>query len=867
MLPRDWIGDDPTEAQRYLDTLTAWQTENTRLARAQHAARRELDDAGARIGVLNGWLGLLQGELDTIEPRGATYDGVRSDLAQTTAQIAHDDLLVSDFRSAYAVGTARLLGDVAIDTPVLLLPLRIETHWAIGELMVRIFPDEIAVDSHDERLTPIEQQSGARYWAGIGDDTQTQQAWEDLVRQVGATRAVWVARTTEPGQPPPATRGSGWDTAVSAGLLPDRFAVIAVGDHAFRSVRGGDQGARVSWGAAIPARLDYDVFAAPDDGSWLTSFTQAEAVGMAVRVPVDADTAPIESLLVLGLRNDTAAPDLARLLTSHAVTGGLELLANGAPTNNSSDVRAALNRTDQSAAARTLLGGGSAPADGTAGARLATLLGVPASTLVGISGADQPVRTAAAMRTLVGSGTDGALRAALGDGGAAWQVVEAAGPVATMRVGRQPYGVLPASVPARWVPIPGELATPLAAALHQWGLATGPQLDADPLTPVTAPGSGSARRVTPAQPDLMPAVMIESAVSLSWQTAEVTYSGLDALVGPTGGPDSPAAYLEQIAAADPAALPGLRSTLPSMLAQVGLAAKQTAADDQARMGVDAALRALAATVDAETPDPGRVALGRLLAATLDAASHRFDAWVTGAVTERLTNLRTTPGRSAVGAFGWLTDLRPAAAPRSAGHILAPSLAQAATAAVLRAGYSAEVAVAGRADGSRQPMAVDLSSDRVRTASSTLAAVRAGQPLAAVLGRRFEDDLVTAGLQLYLATCRKLTRFRTGTALEGVEDTRRQALNELVADQQHLAALQDTAKQSQTVATSADAQLVRAQQALAVAVAAAAPYVAMQDRADQLSAMEIPRLTAELATVEGQRPVPAERHRTIVVPVP
>src|SRR5207249_2427042 len=57
-----------------------------------------------------------------------------------------------------------------------------------------------------------------------------------------------------------------------------------------------------------------------------------------------------------------------------------------------------------------------------------------------------------------------------------------------------------------------------------------------------------------------------------------------------------------------------------------------------------------------------------------------------------------------------------------------------------------------------PLALDLSSRRVRTARWVLSAVRAGQPLGAVLGYQFERDLTDAGLQRYLAAFRKLTRF-------------------------------------------------------------------------------------------------------------
>lgn len=112
----------------------------------------------------------------------------------------------------------------------------------------------------------------------------------------------------------------------------------------------------------------------------------------------------------------------------------------------------------------------------------------------------------------------------------------------------------------------------------------------------------------------------------------------------------------------------------------------------------------------------------------------------------------------LGAYGWLEDVAPrteplerisvpeqlrpvfgadalAHDPRNGGWIHAPSPAQAATAAVLRAGYLAN---GGREES--DAFAVDLSSGRVRAALALLDGLRQGQSLGAMLGRRFERGL-------------------------------------------------------------------------------------------------------------------------------
>jgi hypothetical protein len=142
--------------------------------------------------------------------------------------------------------------------------------------------------------------------------------------------------------------------------------------------------------------------------------------------------------------------------------------------------------------------------------------------------------------------------------------------------------------------------------------------------------------------------------------------------------------------------------------------------------VDAAVKLLEAA-----PEAVRL---RVLGQSLGLAATRLDAWLTATATRRLTELReATPRGLQVGGWGVVHDLRPADAPRG-GYALAPSLAQAATAAALRCGHAAYSVDAG------SPYAVDLSSERVRLARWLYDGVRQGQSLSALLGQRFERIL-------------------------------------------------------------------------------------------------------------------------------
>jgi hypothetical protein len=141
-------------------------------------------------------------------------------------------------------------------------------------------------------------------------------------------------------------------------------------------------------------------------------------------------------------------------------------------------------------------------------------------------------------------------------------------------------------------------------------------------------------------------------------------------------------------------------------------------------------------------------LDRRFGETLDACSHRLDAWITAAATTRLAALRqTNPTGSYLGGFGFVENIRPAvAAAPIGGFIHAPSPAHASAAAILRNGFLSR-------GGAGSTYDIDLSSARVRAALSLIDGVRQGDPLASLLGQRLERDLHTRQLELLIAPLR------------------------------------------------------------------------------------------------------------------
>ncbi len=159
-------------------------------------------------------------------------------------------------------------------------------------------------------------------------------------------------------------------------------------------------------------------------------------------------------------------------------------------------------------------------------------------------------------------------------------------------------------------------------------------------------------------------------------------------------------------------------------------------------------------------------LERLFAEHIDLCSYRLDAWQTALFAARLQrlNLFRIPieGEAKrglhLGAYGWLENVRPAPAPipvpvtevppslrqdgvtvveqpDNGGFIHGPSINHAVAAAVLRNAYLTHAT-----ESNADHFAVNLTSERVRTALTFLEGVRNGQQLGALLGYQFERAL-------------------------------------------------------------------------------------------------------------------------------
>jgi hypothetical protein len=371
----------------------------------------------------------------------------------------------------------------ASNVPLLLLPVRLETRFQGTELWLRVFPDDVHVNSFEPELTSEESAARANFLskAQIGTDA-ARSAFAALGAQFGGQRAAWIASVGAQA----GAKNSQWTQAPFTNTLPERWIVLGY--------QGNAAGQVLAVGPPIPDSLAMGP--APDgsgpsqdDGlRWITDFDRAVQVGMGFRIPLTSEQQRgFNRVVVLGLNSGlapvTATERFRDLLEAHHYTDGLELLAHNTPTNNTDQVRSGLSTRDPGYAALYALEQGPllCPSRPTAdGDRLARALNIPPALLAHIRGADGGLdEQAAAMNEALWPSTWGYYLEQIVTGAVPTpdtllpiardhfqQHVRARGHFPIVRVGRQPYGLLPVCFSTNWKPLEGRaLDQPLASLL------------------------------------------------------------------------------------------------------------------------------------------------------------------------------------------------------------------------------------------------------------------------------------------------------------------------------------------------------------------------------------------------------------------
>ncbi len=351
-----------------------------------------------------------------------------------------------------------------------LLPVRIETRFRPGRLQLRVVPDEPWFVRHDPRVSTGEVDALDRYLGAVAvapDDPSRTQAWAEFVAHVGGgARAVFLVRHLVVTAPD----GRAVVRELDPGDLREEPAFPRIEGfpeqlHVWLARAGGPP-TRVLTLDVDRARLRVD-FPDPEahaDRRWWEHWDEAVRAGLADEIPLEGDPGDIDALFVTGLGDG----DAAVLFDSHRDEGRLSLIPPGIPTNTVDGAPAASLAQDPAVWWDVL----QSPATDTDRLVSASLTGHP-DLLGNLPGPTEPHQ--AWSTAMVGSlwpalwGFAGQDVWALPDGtheAALWapHALFPEGPLPTLRVGSQPYGLLPATSLERWTADPRD--PPVEAALR-----------------------------------------------------------------------------------------------------------------------------------------------------------------------------------------------------------------------------------------------------------------------------------------------------------------------------------------------------------------------------------------------------------------
>lgn len=221
------------------------------------------------------------------------------------------------------------MGNPISNIPILLFPLKLETRFVKDELWIRVFPDEAFLQSHDPTLTPEEKTDALAFKAQPSKE-QERLAWEGLVAKYGVYRASWVVQISEEELEQQKTTGQEKEKEPSFYFkwLPDRLV--------FYVYKEGDQKPTYKGDGSVINREGLTVLGEGD--AWLQDFDKALQAGMGIKIKINPEDTKFEKVIVSGFRHDddpfVPAQGLADLFDNHTYTEGFSFLKYGTPTNN-----------------------------------------------------------------------------------------------------------------------------------------------------------------------------------------------------------------------------------------------------------------------------------------------------------------------------------------------------------------------------------------------------------------------------------------------------------------------------------------------------------------------------------------------------
>lgn len=242
------------------------------------------------------------------------------------------------------------------DYPFLLLPLRLETRFIDDKLWIRIYPDQIFLNTHIIGITEREYNAGMEFIDEIealnGNDAigseerenGIKDGWRKLAAELGSERASYVFRYINDHGKPDEFHDDQKDffTETNLQAIPKRFMA-----YAFRE----GNLIRKKLGNLIPSDLDVIKGRSPDEDlftsstHWIINLEEAEKNGMAIcfkGLTQEDKSKGFEKIIVVGIRGTNADDEektLRNLINNHHYSSGISFCELHTATNNTGDLK------------------------------------------------------------------------------------------------------------------------------------------------------------------------------------------------------------------------------------------------------------------------------------------------------------------------------------------------------------------------------------------------------------------------------------------------------------------------------------------------------------------------------------------------
>jgi len=407
-------------------------------------------------------------------------------------------------------------------TPIILFPIRLEIKYRYSEddedgkkysLFVRIFPDDIAIQTHEPDITLEERDRLREYYDKISapkendftdDDDEDaydkalanylskkneiiKNEWRILAEEFDPYRTSYLLKIDESsleddkdfriGTEILHLRPDSWSEPPKSYIMPDKFIIKLFRDDSLKHEKAGNLIPNPLIVGPSPREIpeDGDVeYTLDADSEWLFDFEKAEEIGMAVKIPIkdiDAEKG-FTKIIALGIKastsEETSKTLLEELIKNHEYTENCSLLKIGTPTNNSGEDQSSFSTHDFGHdKAYELKNIEPAEYGGKDGSRLANALGLEEKIFSHLENAQNSDNLDAGhMQNALWGATFGYylkyMLTSQSEVDETWnkfveafkkhfvKLVRARGPYSSIRIGSMPYGILPITAFENW---------------------------------------------------------------------------------------------------------------------------------------------------------------------------------------------------------------------------------------------------------------------------------------------------------------------------------------------------------------------------------------------------------------------------------